>query len=90
MKYSPHKYQQFASEFILNRDVAALLLDCGLGKSIITLTAIDELMLDYFEVSKVLVIAPLRVASATWPSEIDKWSHLKHLTYSVVVGSEKE
>ena len=49
MKYSPHKYQQFASEFILNRDVAALLLDCGLGKSIITLTAIDELMLDYFD-----------------------------------------
>ncbi|MBR7927049.1 DEAD/DEAH box helicase [Aerococcaceae bacterium zg-ZUI334] len=90
MQYNPHKYQQFASEFILNRNVAALLLDCGLGKSIITLTAIDELMLDYFEVSKVLVIAPLRVASATWPSEIDKWSHLKHLTYSVVVGSEKE
>ncbi|MFK8197839.1 SNF2-related protein [Aerococcaceae bacterium zg-1292] len=90
MKYNPHKYQQFAYEFILKNDVSALLLDCGLGKSIITLTAIDELMLDYFEVSKVLVIAPLRVASATWPSEIDKWSHLKHLTYSVVIGSEKE
>lgn len=90
MKYSPHKYQQYAIDFVVNHDISALLLDCGLGKSIITLTAIDELMLDYFEVSKVLVIAPLRVATATWPSEIDKWSHLKHLTYSVVIGSEKE
>ncbi|NEW62272.1 DEAD/DEAH box helicase [Granulicatella sp. zg-ZJ] len=90
MEFVPHKYQQYASEFILKHDVSALLLDCGLGKSIITLSAIDELMLDYFDVAKVLVIAPLRVASATWPNEINKWSHLKHLTYSVVVGSEKE
>ncbi|MBS4751129.1 DEAD/DEAH box helicase [Carnobacteriaceae bacterium zg-ZUI78] len=90
MQYNPHKYQRYASEFILKHDASALLLDCGLGKSIITLTAIDELMFDYFDVSKVLVIAPLRVASATWPSEINKWSHLKHLTYSIVVGSEKE
>ncbi|HEM6178992.1 TPA: DEAD/DEAH box helicase [Streptococcus suis] len=90
MQYNPHKYQSYASDFILEHDVSALLLDCGLGKTITTLTAIDELMLNRFEVSKVLIIAPLRVASTTWPSEIEKWSHLKHFTYSVVVGSEKE
>ncbi|WP_141557786.1 SNF2-related protein [Megasphaera sp. UPII 135-E] len=62
----------------------------GLGKSVITLTAIKKLMLDSFEVSRTLVIAPLRVASTTWPEEIRKWEHLKHLTYSVVTGGEKK
>ncbi|MCP1638590.1 SNF2 family DNA or RNA helicase [Streptococcus gallinaceus] len=55
-----------------------------------TLTAINELIYDRFEVSKVLIIAPLRVACSTWPSEIEKWEHFKRLTYSVVVGTEKE
>lgn len=90
MQFIPHNYQQYAIDFVVNHDISALLLDCGLGKTITTLTALDELMLNRFDVSKVLIIAPLRVASSTWPSEIEKWSHLKHFTYSVVVGSEKE
>ena len=90
MKYNPHEYQEYATEFILNHPVAAVLLEMGLGKSVITLTAIYELMLNRFEVGKVLVIAPLRVARDTWPSEIEKWDHLKELTYSVVIGTEAE
>lgn len=62
----------------------------GLGKSVITLSAIFDLCLDYFLVYRVLVIAPLRVARDTWPAEIKKWDHLKDLTYSVAVGTEKE
>ena len=76
MKYIPHQYQEYTSNFILEHPISAILLDCGLGKSVITLTAIDELMHDRFEVSKVLVIAPLRVATNTWPTEIKKWDHL--------------
>lgn len=90
MKYLPHSYQAYAMNFILENPVSALLLDMGLGKTIITLTAINDLMLDYFNVSKTLVIAPLRVAVNTWPNEIKKWDHLKHLKLSVVIGSEKE
>lgn len=90
MKYAPHNYQIYSTNFILNNLIAAIFLECGLGKSVISLTAINDLMLDYFDVSRTLVIAPLRVASATWPNEIKKWDHLKHLNYSVVIGSEKE
>ena len=90
MKYNPHEYQKYATEFILNHPVAAVLLEMGLGKSVITLTAIYELMLNRFEVGKVLVIAPLRVARDTWPAEIEKWDHLKGLTYSVVIGTESD
>ena len=90
MKYNPHEYQKYATEFILNHPIAAVLLEMGLGKSVITLTAIYELMLNRFEVGKVLVIAPLRVARDTWPMEIEKWDHLKGLTYSVVIGTESE
>lgn len=90
MKYSPHEYQAFATNFILEHPIAAVLLDMGLGKSVITLTAIEELMHDRFEVSKVLVIAPLRVATNTWPSEIKKWDHLHGITYSVAVGTEPQ
>ena len=90
MKYVPHSYQEYAKDFIVGHKVSALLLEMGLGKSVTTLTAIDELIYDYFEVRKVLVIAPLRVATSTWPSEIKKWEHLKKLTYSVVIGTEKE
>lgn len=90
MKYSPHNYQKYATKFIMEHPVSAVLLEMGLGKSVITLTAIYELMLDYFDVSRTLVIAPLRVANTTWPEEIDKWEHLKYLTYSVVTGSERE
>ena len=90
MQYRPHEYQTYATNFILEHPIAAVLLEMGLGKSVITLTAIYELMLNCFEVNKVLVIAPLRVARDTWPSEIEKWEHLKELTYSVVIGTEAE
>lgn len=90
MKYFPHDYQRYATDFIINNPISAVLLEMGLGKSVISLSAINELMLDYFDVLRTLVIAPLRVANSTWPDEIKKWDHLKHLSYSVVIGSEKE
>ncbi|MCW6681294.1 DEAD/DEAH box helicase [Aerococcaceae bacterium NML160702] len=90
MKYVPHSYQDYAKDFIVRHKVSALLLEMGLGKSVTTLTAINDLLYDWFEISKVLVIAPLRVATSTWPSEIEKWEHLSSITYSVVVGTEKE
>lgn len=90
MQYKAHDYQAYASEFIITHPACGLLLDMGLGKTVITLSALWELLLDYFEVGRVLIIAPLRVARDTWPREIAKWEHLKELTYSVVVGSEKE
>ena len=90
MKYNPHDYQRYAAEFIISHPVAALLLDMGLGKTSITLTAINDLLFDRFEVHKVLVVAPLRVARDTWSAEIEKWEHLKNLRYSVVVGMAQE
>ena len=90
MKYEPHEYQTFATEFILSHPVAAVLLEMGLGKSVITLTAVFDLTLDRFLIRKVLVIAPLRVARDTWPEEIEKWDHLRGLSYAVAVGSEAE
>ena len=90
MRYNPHEYQTYATKFILEHPVAAVLLEMGLGKSVITLTAIYELMLNRFEVQKVLVIAPLRVARDTWPAEIEKWEHLEGLTYSAAIGTEAE
>lgn len=90
MQYVPHEYQSFATEFIVKNAISALFLEMGLGKSVTTLTAIDKLMYDHFEISRVLIIAPLRVAVSTWPSEIKKWNHLNRLSYSVVVGNEKE
>lgn len=86
MKYVPHDYQQYATDFILSHPVAAILLQMGLGKSVITLTALKAL-LDKGEVSRVLVVAPLRVARDTWPEELEKWDHLKGLSYAVAVGS---
>ena len=90
MKYNPHEYQDYAKEFIIGHPVSLLLLDMGLGKTVITLTALWELMLDYFEVRRVLVIAPLRVARDTWPGEYEKWDHLNGLLLSPILGSEKE
>lgn len=90
MRYVAHNYQNYAKDFILAHKVAALFLDCGLGKTITTLTAINELMYDSFEISKVLIIAPLRVAQSTWKEEIEKWDHLNLLRYSIAVGDEKE
>ena len=90
MEFKPHDYQKYAIEFIESHPIAAVILQMGLGKTVCTLTAIEHLMYDTFEVSKVLIVAPLRVAKVTWSDEIDKWDHLSHLTYSVAVGSEKE
>lgn len=90
MKYSPHDYQTYAIRFIEEHPVAAVLLDMGMGKSSITLTAIEDLIFDSFEISRVLIIAPLRVARHTWPEEIEKWDHLKGLRYSVAVGTAAE
>ena len=90
MKFIPHSYQQYAIDFIEKNPVSAVLLEMGLGKTVITLTAVQNLMYDRFEIRKVLIIAPLRVAKNTWSAEIEKWEHLKHLTYSVVVGTAEE
>lgn len=90
MRFIPHAYQQYAIQHIETHKEAALFLDMGLGKTVIALSAIWDLAFDFFEVSKVLVVAPLRVARDTWPAEIEKWEHLKYMTYSVVVGTEEE
>jgi SNF2 family DNA or RNA helicase len=90
MRYSPHEYQRYATEYIETHPVAAVLLDMGLGKTSITLTALNNLLFDSFEVHKVIVIGPLRVSRHTWPVEIEKWDHLKGLRYSVAVGTESE
>ena len=90
MKFCPHEYQKFAVKFIEENPISAVFLDCGLGKTVITLTAIWNLIFDWFEVRKVLIIAPLRVARDTWSAEIEKWEHLRNLTYSVAVGTAEE
>ena len=90
MRYEPHEYQSYATEYIKDHDIAAVLLECGLGKTSITLTAISDLMFDSFDIHKVLVIAPIRVAKMSWPDEIEKWDHISDLRYSVAVGTEAE
>lgn len=90
MKYQPHSYQEFATAFIEARPISCLLLDMGLGKTVITLSAINDLLFDSFEAHRVLVIAPLRVARDTWPEELQKWEHLAGLQFSVAVGTEVE
>lgn len=90
MNFSPHDYQAYAIDYIKTHPIAAVLLDMGLGKTVISLTAIADLLFDSFEAHRILVIAPLRVARDTWPAEIEKWEHLQHLTYAVCVGTPKE
>lgn len=87
MKYTPHDYQTRATDFILEHPKAGMLLEMGLGKTVITLTAIDILINELFEVDRVLVIAPKRVAEDTWTREHAKWDHLRHLRVSKVLGS---
>lgn len=89
MKYKAHEYQEYATKFIEDNEESAVFLECGLGKSVITLTAIKNLMARG-EVSRVLVVAPLRVGKTTWPEEIGKWDHLAGLTYAVAIGSVAE
>lgn len=89
MKYIPYDYQSKATDFIITHPISALLLDMGMGKSSITLTAIKKLK-DLGKVKKVLIIAPIRVAKTTWKNEIIKWEHLKDLKYSIVVGDKNK
>lgn len=85
-----HEYQKYGVDFIINNPISALMLECGLGKTITTLTAVSDLMYDYFEISKALIIAPLRVALTVWKQECDKWEQLKYLRCSIAVGSVSE
>ena len=89
-EYKPHEYQRFSTEFIINNRKVGLFLEPGLGKTVITLTAINELLYDYFDATKVLVIGPLRVARDTWARECEKWIHTEDLRISKVLGNEKE
>lgn len=90
MKYVPREYQQIVTDRIINSNKFMAVLDMGLGKTVSTLTAIEQLLDDYFDASQVLIIAPKRVALFTWPEELNKWDHLKNLSYSVMVGTETE
>lgn len=89
MIFKPHNYQEYAKEWIIEKPSSGLFLDLGMGKTVCTLTAVEELLYDYFDVAKVLVIAPLRVAEDTWSSEVEKWEHLKNLKTSKVLGKEE-
>lgn len=89
MKYRPHDYQKYAIEYIISHPVSAVFLDCGLGKTSITLSAIKRL-LEAGEIRKVLVVAPLRVATVSWPDELEGWIDFRSLSYSVVTGTAKE
>lgn len=90
MQYKPHEYQQHTAQFIIDHPEAAILLGMGMGKTISTLTAINELIRNRFETRRVLVIAPIRVARDTWPAEIHKWDHLAGLTVSTITGTAKQ
>ena len=90
MKYKPHEYQTYATRFLLEHPISCLMLDCGLGKTVITLTALWDLVLDSFDIGRVLVIAPKRVAENVWVQEIEKWEHLTGLTAVRVLGNEQE
>ena len=90
MKAILHPYQEYSKNFILDHPYCALLLDMGLGKTLSSLTAIDELLHTFEIIQNVLVIAPLSVAEKTWTDEIEKWDHLQHLTFSKVLGNPKQ
>ena len=90
MNFHPHEYQEIAIQRIIDNTHYGLLLDMGLGKTISTLIAIEQLMYDYFDIKKVLLIAPKKVAESTWAQETQKWSDTGHLTIASVLGSEKD
>ena len=90
MHYNPHTYQTRLKDFIISNRYAFLTVDMGLGKTVTTLTAVRELLEDYLEAERVLVIAPKSVAENTWTSECAKWDHLAHLRVSVVMGTEAQ
>lgn len=86
MRFNPHNYQQYAINFIEKHDISAVLLDMGMGKTAITLMAVEYLMYEQFEIYKVLVVCPLRV-TRTWKDEIEKWEQLSGTRYSIVTGT---
>jgi SNF2 family DNA or RNA helicase len=90
LKFTPHTYQKFAIQKMIYQPIVGLFLEMGLGKTVCALTAASELLHNYYEVSKVLVIAPYRVARDTWPDEVEKWDHLRYLKISKVLGSKKQ
>ena len=90
MRFSPRPYQAMAIQRMLDSPVQLLALPMGAGKSVISLTAVQELMFDRFEVGKVLVVAPLRVAELVWHAEVKKWDHLQGLTVERVLGSKRD
>ena len=90
MKLTLHNFQVVAKDFIIGHPYAAVILDMGMGKTATTLSAVNELMFDRFEVTRVLVIAPLRVANTVWSDEIEQWAELRHLRYSKIVGTPKQ
>lgn len=90
MKFNPHPYQEHGIDHVLQNPYCGLFLDMGLGKTAVTLTAINRLMFEEFETSKVLVIAPKKVAEDTWARESQKWDHLKHLRLSIILGTERQ
>lgn len=90
MIYTPHAYQERATRFLIDHRYSALFLDMGLGKTVATLTALQQLKDDYLEIDKTLVIAPKSVARNTWTGESHKWDHLKDLTISVVMGTDAQ
>jgi SNF2 family DNA or RNA helicase len=90
MIYKPRHYQEFSIELIHRIKCVSLFLDMGMGKTVSSLTAFNDLMYDSLEVDKALIIAPKRVAQSVWSDEIKKWDHLKHLRVSVVIGTEKQ
>lgn len=89
MQFKPWNYQQYSINHIIDHKASGLFLDMGMGKTVSTLTAIDNLIF-LGEVSRVLVIAPLRVAEDTWSTEVEKWDHLKHLRISKILGTKKQ
>lgn len=88
MEFRPHPYQQYCIQRIITDPAVGLFLDMGLGKTVITLTAINDLKYNRFQIGKVLVIAPKKVAEATWSKEADKWEHLSLLRIIPVLGSK--
>lgn len=90
MNFKPYAFQQYCIDRVIKDDAVGLYLDMGLGKTVITLTAINDLRLNRFLIHKCLVIAPKRVAETTWSREAKKWDHLRHLRISAVLGSKKQ
>lgn len=89
MIYQPYEYQRTAEQWILDNPYCGLFLDMGLGKTVLTLTALQR-MIDYCEIDRVLVVAPKKVAETTWTTEAMKWDHLQTLKVAKVMGTEKK